>query len=407
MNHFNLKHFLSFLALLLFSASSWAQGYLSLAGKIIDKNTKSPISGAYIGIFSKGTGTITNPEGSFVFRFPKITVDSNLVVAVLGYKTFSQKASSFAANQKDIVIELDPAQPQIVGEGFIKAFEAGLFVRESLTKIKKNYPQTPFLLAGFYQETLQQNGDYIKVSEALVRTEKDLRPKAVVAEKVKVLRARSFDGLNRSKKLAGYEFPNGAAIVTHSIESGIPEYLSGGSIGNYKFELDDSLLYYFDKSVYQVRFSPFDSYTTAARSGKIFINSTDSAIVRIEYEFFPKHIVDIFESDKSAFNKKKRVGKRLFAAVNYKPFNKKWYLQDSEMLLETQFEDVLGGIHLHFVTNEILKSNGNLIPEGDIMISTDDFPRQTVAKYDELLWGSFNFILPTNAIRRIKDSLQP
>ena len=404
MNYRNLSHFLSFLALFLFSSNSFAQGYLSLAGKIIDKNTKAPISGAYIGILTKGTGTITNPEGSFVFRFPKITADSNLVVAVIGYKTFSKKASSFPINQKDIIVELDPAQPQIVGEGFIKAFEAGVFVRESLAKIKKNYPQNPFLLAGFYQETLQQNGDYIKVSEALVRTEKDLRPKAVVAEKVKVLRARSFEGLNRSKKLTGYEFPNGAAIVTHSIESGVPEYLSN-SINNYKFELDDSLLYYFDKSVYQVRFSPLDSNITAARNGKIFINSADSAIVRIEYEFLPQHIVDIFQSDKSAFSKKKRVGKRLFASVNYKPFNKKWYLQDSEMLLETQFEDVLGSIHLHFVTNEILKSNGNLIPEGDIMISTDDFPRQTVAKYDELLWGSFNLILPTEIIRRIKDSL--
>ena len=389
----------------LYSLNSLGQGYLSLAGKVSDKNTKLAIPNAYVGILSKGTGTVTNTEGLFVFRFPKITSDSSLVIAVMGYKTYSVKASFFSANQKDISIELEPAQPQIVGEGFVKQFEAGTLVRESLGKIKKNYPQTPFLLAGFYQETLQQNSDYVKVSEALIRTEKDLRPKAVVPEKVKVLRARTFEGTNRSKKLNGYEFPNGAAIVAHSIESGIPEYLNGGSINNYKFELDDSLLYYMEKSVYQIRFAAIDSGIVAARNGKIFINSADSAIVRIEYEFLPQHIVDIFEADKSAFNKKKRVGKRLFAAVNYKPFNKKWYLQDSEILLETQFEDVVGSINLHFVTNEILKSNGNLIPEGDMMISTDDFPHQTVAKYDEIIWGSFNFILPTERMRLIKDRL--
>jgi hypothetical protein len=44
------------------------------------------------------------------------------------------------------------------------------------------------------------------------------------------------------------------------------------------------------------------------------------------------------------------------------------------------------------------------IPETDVLIDTESFTQQTVPKYDELIWGNFNFVIPSEAMRQIINS---
>lgn len=385
-------------------------GYLTLAGKVIDKASQKPIAHACVGMMSKGTGTLTNEDGQFYYRFPRIAADSAIVVAVMGYKTFYQKASAFTAG-KEAEILLEPAMPLKLDSGFIKRFEARNLVVEALGKIKKNYPQNPYLMNGFYRETLQQNSEYVEIREATIQTEKDPRPKILVPEKVKALRGRTFLSENRSKSMEGYAFPNGAAIVTHSIDVGIPEYLDGKNLYDYVYEIDDTVTYYLDKQVYQVLFRPINASVKAARNGRICISATDSAIVRIEYDFTPEGVKEILKTSTmdKFFGKTKRAPKRLYTCINYKPYMGKYHLQDYRLLLDTQFEQsknqLLGTIQLQFVATEIQKSNGNRIPETDVLIDTENFSQQTIPKYDEIIWGNFNFVIPSNAMRQIVNTL--
>jgi CarboxypepD_reg-like domain len=389
-----------------------AQGYLTLSGKVIDKQTQQPVPHAYVGILSKGTGSIANDDGEFFFRFPRISADSNLVVAVLGYKMFAKKASSYTPNQKDVVIELEAARPQLMDSAFIRRFEALDLVREALAKVKKNNPQMPYMLNGFYQETLQQDSAYVEIREATLQTEKDPRPKIAIPEKVRATRGRMFESKNRSKLTENYAFPNGAAIVTRALEVGLPEYLDGSNISDYTFQIDDTISYYLDKPVYQIHFAPLRAGIKAARNGLICISSADTAIVRISYEMTPegvKEVMKVSGTDK-LFGKTKREPKRLLSQVNYKPLGGKYYLQDYQLRLETQFEQgkekFVGTIRLHFVATDILKSNGGRIPETDILLNTDAFERQEVAKYEGILWGVNNYILPTAAMRQILETLR-
>ncbi|MFN8344603.1 MAG: carboxypeptidase-like regulatory domain-containing protein [Spirosomataceae bacterium] len=400
------------LCCLLSAFGLYAQGgYLLLSGKVIDKTTQKPVPHAYVGMMTKGTGTVTNEDGQFFYRFPRIAADSAVVVAVVGYQPFRQKASSYQINQKDVVIELQPAQPRVVDSSYIKTFEARNWVADALGKIKKNNPSVPYLLNGFYRELLQQNGEYAEIREAILQAEKDPRPKILIPEKVKAIRGRTFAGENRSKTLEGYAFPNGATIVTHSIDVGIPEYLDGKNLYDYVYELDDSISYYLDKQVYRILFRPVNAGIKAARTGVICINAADTAIVRIEYDFTSEGVKDVMKTNTTdkVFGKIKREPKRLYTCINYKPFAGKWYLQDYQMLLDTQFEQkntqLLGTIKLQFVTTEIQKSNGMRIPETDVLIDTESFSQQSVPKYDEVIWGNFNFIIPTEAMRQIVNTL--
>ena len=400
------------LCCLLSAFSLHAQGgYLLLSGKVVDKITQKPVPHAYVGMMTKGTGTLTNDDGQFFYRFPRIAADSAVVVAVMGYQPFRQKASAYQLNQKDVIIELQPAQLRVVDSSYIKTFEARNWVSAALGKIKKNNPQVPYLLSGFYRESLQQNGEYAEIREAVLQTEKDPRPKILIPEKVKAIRGRTYASENRSKVLEGYAFPNGATIVTHSIDIRIPEYLDGKNLYDYVYELDDSISYYLEKQVYRILFRPVNAGIKAARNGVICINATDTAIVRIEYDFTPEGVKDVMKTSTSdkVFGKTKREPKRLYTCINYKPFGGKWYLQDYRMLLDTQFEQkntqILGTIKLQFVTTEIQKSNGNRIPETDVLIDTESFSQQSVPKYDEVIWGNFNFIIPTEAMRLIVNTL--
>ncbi|WP_428667446.1 carboxypeptidase-like regulatory domain-containing protein [Runella sp.] len=395
----------------LISTSGHSQGYLLLSGKVIDKSTQTPIAHAYVGMMSKSTGTLTNEDGQFFYRFPRIAADSAVVVAVIGYKPFQQKASAFQLNQKDVVIELEPAVPRIVDSSFIKTFEARNLISDALGKIKKNNPQMPYVLNGFYRESLQQNGEYVDIREAVLQTEKDPRPKILVPEKVKALRGRHFLSDSRSKVMEGYSFPNGATIVTHSIDVGIPEYLDGKNLYDYAYQLDDTIAYYLDKQVYRVFFRPVNAGIKAARTGIISICAADSAIIRIEYDFTAEGVKDVLKTGASdkVFGKTKRDAKRVYTCINYKPFMGKWYLQDYRMLLDTQFEQnkvqTLGSIKLQFVATEIQKSNGMRIPETDVLIDTENFSPQVIPKYDEVVWGNFNFVIPSEAMRQIVNTL--
>lgn len=407
-----MRSLITTLCCLLSAFSLHAQGgYLLLSGKVIDKTTQKPVPHAYVGMMTKGTGTLTNDDGLFFYRFPRIAADSAVVVSVMGYQPFRQKASAYQLNQKDVIIELQPAQPRVVDSSYIKTFEARNWVSNALDKIKKNNPQVPYLLSGFYRESLQQNGEYAEIREAVLQAEKDPRPKILIPEKIKAIRGRTFTSENRSKVLEGYAFPNGTTIVTHSVDIGIPEYLDGKNLYDYVYELDDSISYYLDKQVYRILFRPVNAGIKAARNGVICINAADTAIVRIEYDFTAEGVKDVMKTSTSdkMFGKTKREPKRLYTCINYKPFGGKWYLQDYRMLLDTQFEQknnqLLGTIKLQFVTTEIQKSNGNRISETDVLIDTESFSQQSVPKYDEVIWGNFNFIIPTEAMRQIVNTL--
>ncbi len=151
-----------------------------------------------------------------------------------------------------------------------------------------------------------------------------------------------------------------------------------------------------------------------ARNGIICINKADSAIVRIAYDFTAEGMEEVFKSSMKSvmgkvLGKSRREPKRLSSITNYLPYDGKWYLQDSQLLIQTDFieksETITGTITLHFVANDILKSNGNAVPATDQLLDTSLFSTQKVPKYDEVYWSNFNHIIPTADMRKILETL--
>ncbi len=410
---FSPKLLLLFLPLFFVKTAS-GQGYVIISGKIIDKASRQPIPYAHIGVMAKGLGTIANEQGEFYYRFPKIAANEDVTVAHLGYKNLARKGAEFISGDKEVLLELETAQPVVVDSSYVKSFDARGWVTAALGKVTKNYTDTPIMMTGFYQETLQQDEDYVDIREAVLKVEKDPRPKTEFPEKYRMLRGRRFTSTTRDKALDDYEFPSGPAIVTRSLETGLPEYLSGSNLADYRFQLDDSIAFYNNKDVYQIHFRPVGPQVKGARNGVICINKADSAIVRIAYDFTPEGMDEVFKgSMKNAMGKmlgkNRREAKRVSSFTNYLPYDGKWYLQDSQLLIQTDFinksDTLTGTIKLHFVANDILKSNGKAVPPSEVPFDTAQFPAQKIPKYDEVYWSNFNHIIPSAGMREILESL--
>ncbi len=403
-----------FLLSLFFAKNASGQGYVIISGKIIDKTTRQPLPYAHIGVMTKGLGTIANEQGEFYYRFPGIAVDEDVTVAHLGYKNLARKGTEFISGNKNVLLELEKAQPVVVDSAYVRGFDARGWIMVALGKVSKNYTDTPIVMTGFYQETLQQDDAYVDIREAVLKVEKDPRPKTEFPEKYRLLRGRRFQSTSRDKAMDDYEFPSGPAIVSRSLETGLPEYLSGSNLANYRFQLDDSIAFYNNKDVYQIHFRPVGPQVKGARNGVICVNKADSAIVRIAYDFTPEGMDEVFKgSMKSTMSKmlgkSRREAKRVSSFTNYLPYDGKWYLQDSQLLIQTNFinksDTLTGTIRLHFVVNDILKSNGKAVLPAEVPLDTAQFPSQKIPKYNEIYWSNFNHIIPSAGMRRILESL--
>ncbi|MBA4852775.1 carboxypeptidase-like regulatory domain-containing protein [Emticicia sp. BO119] len=392
----------SFLIVLLFPTLVFSQGYVSISGKIIDKATQQALPNAYLSIPSKGFSSQTNAVGEFKFFFPKIDLDSMLIISAIGYKSISKKASAYDSTS---VIELEKAETLASVQGG----DPKVLLKEAFALVKKNNPSYPTYQIGFYLETLEMEKlGFVKITEGILRVERPHTAKEIGVEKAKLLKGRKYDWAGQTAKLDGWGFMNGAAIVTRSLEGGIPEYLDKGSINDYDFKIDSLMTYFNDSLVYSMSFWPVNKRVKAARNGKIYIDVNNQAIVRIEYEMTPEGVKDVI--GRSFIDNTRKAGKVVKGYTQFLPLNGKWQLQDSKLTFVADFEDKLekkftteATMNVQFMANESMRMGRSAIRLDDELLTTNNFPKG--GKYEEEFWSQKNHLVPTPAMLEMMDKM--
>lgn len=395
----SLKSF--FFTLLLPSFLLAQGGFTKFSGKIIDKNTQKPISSAYLTIPSKGYGTSVNENGEFTFSFPKINLDSMVVVSSLGYKNFSKKAAEFDSTN---VIALESTELLANVQGG----DAKQLVKDAFENIKKNNPNYPIYQTGFYHETIEMAKlGFVKINEGVIRVERSHTEKEKGIEKMKLLKSRKMEWTGQTAKLGGWGFPNGAAIVTRSLETGIPEYLDKGNINDYSFKIDSLMTSFNDNVVYSISFLPINKRVKAGRNGKIYLDVHSQAIVRIEYEMTPEGVKDVIKS--SITDNTKKDGKVMKGYTQFIPLYGLWHLADCQLVFEATFEDKLEKsfkndaiMKLRFVVNESMKlGNRSAIKFDEELLTTDNFTK--AIRLDDRVWQQYNYLIPTAEMMKFSE----
>lgn len=395
--------FNSFLILLLFPSIVFCQGYTSISGKVVDKNTRKGISHAYLSIPSKGFSSETNTLGEFKFFFPKINLNSTVIVSVIGYKKISKKASDFDSTS---VIELEVAEQL----PYVQGGDPKTNIKEAFTNVKNTFPTYANYQSGYYLETVEMDKlGFVKVKEGIIRIERTHTQKNIdiEPEKIKLLKSRKYEWTEQTAKLNGWGFSNGAAIVTRSLETSIPDYLDKGNINDYDFKIDSLMTYFGDSLVYSISFKPVSKRVKAGRNGKIYLTLNSQSIVRIEYEITPEGVKDIFKGN--IIDKTKIEGRSVRGYSQYLPLGGLWRLQDTKLIFEAKFEDKFekkfgaeAKMTMQFMANESLKmGNRSTIQLGEELLTTESFVRG--GKFEESFWRTSNYLIPTAAMLKIAD----
>ncbi|GAB3892537.1 carboxypeptidase-like regulatory domain-containing protein [Larkinella knui] len=372
--------------------------------------TGKPVGFAYVSVREKAWGTRVNEDGHFLLKYPGIDSQKELVISAAGY----QNALVALKNRQpvdSVSVGLEPVARTETAAVFRKQTDARLLVFSAFKSIPANFQASPTVLTGFYRETLSTDTACWTVREAILKVEKLPDLQTELPEKVKLVTGRQWVQDPLPKTLEGYAFPNGAAIVTRSMNLGPPDYLEGDHLNDYDFRLDSVLTGCDNRPAYRLTFEPVAGRRVrAARKGEILIDTASRAIVRIAYDFTSEAAGEVLKTSlKSVFDnlagRSKKEVKRVSSQSNYRQLNGKWFLQDSQLVLETRFTYATNGqmtavIRLHFGTSEYAKSNGQAVKATEVLVTTENLPKQR-GGFDDRFWGNFNTILPTKAERLV------
>lgn len=394
--------FTIFIVLFLTVPCLFAQGgYFVAKGKIVDKETFEPLNEAYICIPSTGYGTAPNLNGDFIFQFPNLNLDSNVIVSLIGFKSITFKARELKIEDNVIFLERIPLYNANYGLTDVR-----ILLNAAIDSIHANYNYAPYYQNGFYLEQVNFfDLGVIKLSEGVLRVERfpNLKPQI---EKVKLLKGRSLEWSEQAQKVKGWGFQNGSDLLCRSLETTIPDFLQKTLMKNYEFRLDSLITTYEDLPILMIHFWPTKSKTKGAKAGIIYLEPETKAIVRIEYKFTKDGLKDLIDTKTETH---KIVGKATGVFFQYRKFRNKWCLQESSVHFDVNFENRTNNnrldthILMRYVAFENLPLIKSSIYQNEILLSTNNFTNSKTLNSE--FWHPYNYLISTREAQTLSNNL--
>jgi hypothetical protein len=401
---FSIKRLLIYAFALFAGGKLSAQGgYFIAKGKIVEKESYSPLNQAYICIPSTGYGTAPNLDGDFIFQFPNLSLDSTVIVSQLGYRSVTFKANDLKSIDNVIFLEKIPNYDANYGLSDVR-----IMLQAAIDSIPTNYNNAPYYQNGFYLEQVNlPTMGAIKVNEGVLRVERfpNLKPKI---EKVKLLRGRRLEWRGQTQKIEGWGFQNGSDLVCRSFETTIPDFLQKKQMDSYDFRLDSLMTTFEGLPLFIIHFWPLKSKTKGAKEGIIYLEPETKAIVRVEYKLTENGIKDLIDTKTGAV---KIEGSATSAFFQYRKFRNKWCLQESRVDFDVNFEDRLDKkykIDTHILMRYVAYENLPLTKSGifpnEILLSTNNFSNSKTL--DDEYWTPYNRLISSKEAMTLSKNLQ-
>ncbi len=398
------------MAVLLCTASTIAQDYLTLTGKVLDKKNNKPVAYAHVGIPSRGIGTTTGHDGHFEFKIPSQYSNSKMTVSFMGYETYEKQVSAFTNNSTIHIQQVasDLVEVVVMGQNAIEDI-----IRKAVNNIPKNYPDHPTSVLGFYRESRTDDSlRYAYLAEGVLNIYKNSYKNSKEGQ-VSLVQGRKINLKNPLDTTVYSGFSSGH-LAAHRFDfvKNREDFIDESYFPVYKYWIE-SITHYDGRPVYIIGFDKDEnaksftskkkkrkgllslfkkgnqnSGTIAARmKGKLYIEQGSYTFIRAEFEVTPegqKKYSD-YPLYVGNWNGNKYV-------VNYRKVGDKWYFSDA--LREGEYGG--GGLYLNEIKiTEINGEKSDPLP----YLERLDRGRQFVSltgSYDEDFWKNYN-TTPLNA----------
>ena len=138
---------------------------------ISDLETKQPLPFANIYFKNSGVGASTNMQGLAYFKHSDLMDTDSLIVSYIGYDKHVQH---FQKGNETSLIEINiKASQQVLSEvvvKYTKILKPQKIIKTAIKKTTENYSNHAVILNALYRETVEENGTFIQLNEAIVNT---------------------------------------------------------------------------------------------------------------------------------------------------------------------------------------------------------------------------------------------
>ncbi|MFY0601418.1 MAG: carboxypeptidase-like regulatory domain-containing protein [Cyclobacteriaceae bacterium] len=154
------------LAFFLLSCATILSAQNTIGGIVIDKDTKEPMAFAAIGFMGTTVGTVSNSDGYFEMNLPDGYKNLQLQVSFLGYETVLINSTEFGGKMRVAMTSSFVELSELV----IRPLSPQDYIRRAVRSIPSNYSDAPFETEAYYREKITENGGFIALNEAYLKS---------------------------------------------------------------------------------------------------------------------------------------------------------------------------------------------------------------------------------------------
>lgn len=383
-----------------------------ITGIVIDRETKDPLPYATIGLKHEGKGTVSNSNGEFGLKISLENYGDTLVVSYLGYDAREIPVQKYLGN--NFFIEMK-SQFISIPEIIIKNQIPQEILYKTIAKIAHNYGNTPAGMTAFYREGVLRKSELQTYSEAIIRIYKSAYYGSFLNDQIMILKSRKIENLDVTDSLAvRLKAGLNTCLQIDGIKTGF-DFMYLENIGEYSYRLTD-IVTYDEESAFVIEFGPREGYEVPMFRGSMFINTTDYALLKAEFEInqgYLQRMKGSFITNQSRDFITWPISVRY--AVSYRKVNDRYFLNHVRGDLEFEskrkgrlfrtsfyvfFEMAVTSMSLQNVTRF---EREELAPIHSVFSST-------ITDYDPVFWENQDFLKPEEnllqALKNMKVRLQ-
>lgn len=381
--------------------------YFFLSGRLIESRKGKAIPYASVSILNKPIGTISNTDGEFLIKVHPSNIRDTIVISCMGYE--QKRLPAYQLLDEDLFI-LETTSIKIK-EVKVTAITTERLLRNMRANYSKNYTPSTKLMDAFYRETVEQDNNYISVSEAVMEILKAPYVGTTRGDLVRLIKGRKSRDVQPFKwlnfKLMGGPFTITELDAVKTVETFInPEYEN-----LYSYQISD-VIWYENQPVYVVKFQPQSDDFYPPFEGEMYVHRETFALVHANYHL---NKMGLKQAEEIMIKKKPRKVKArptyVHYQVNYRQYQGKWHLASAKASVKFKVRSKRDRINseFHSVSDLLIT---NIKPtelkrfDKEERFNRNDIFVEVLGTYDEHFWENYNIIKPNESLRNaFKESL--
>jgi hypothetical protein len=383
--------------------------FIKLKGRIVDKESGTPIQYATIGIPSLALGTITNQDGVFNLSIPNLYIDSTLIISHIGYEPYRIRGRLIQNETPDILLK--PTYISIQ-EIIIRNIDARGLVAKAVKQRLKKYLPNEVYITSFYREGVLKNGNVVSYSEAVSKIYKSPYRFDSRYDQVKLLRYRKIEQKSRQDTLEVKLKAGVRSSLDLDIMKNLPDFLNPDFMEYYEYSRNDIVVFN-NRTAYVIGFKQKDYVKDPLFTGVIYIDTEDFVILGADFEINPKLVKKTTNQIVVKRGRKVRVKpQRIRYHVLYEEHDNYWFAKhirgDIEMKVSLRFLPFSNSYNVFFELVGIDIENENVkrfkrkeTLKSNVVLSDISY------EYDPDFWDGLNFIEPETDIIKSMRKFEP